>query len=141
MLPSCLEAHTTPSHENGDRAPCNPPSTGQHPLTPATAPSSPAVPYSEYTHAHETKEGKRKKKELKMQENFSTSPWKKSKTEPAKPLKKQHRLFLFDFLFFFPGKKVRQDKQARKETKEREESEDGGSDKNRGRLAEREAGS
>ena len=26
MLPSCLEAHTTPSHENGDRAPCNSPS-------------------------------------------------------------------------------------------------------------------
>ena len=25
MLPSCLEAHGTPSHENGDHAPCNPP--------------------------------------------------------------------------------------------------------------------
>ena len=61
MLPSCLEAHATPSHENGDRAPCNPPSTRQHPLTPATAPGSPAVPCSEYTHAHETKEEKKEK--------------------------------------------------------------------------------
>ena len=25
MPPSCLEAHATPSHENGDRAPSNPP--------------------------------------------------------------------------------------------------------------------
>ena len=61
MLPSCLEAHGTPSHENGDRAPYNPPSTRQPPLTPATAPGSPAVLCSECTHAHETKEEKRKK--------------------------------------------------------------------------------
>ena len=25
MHPSCLEAHVTPRHESGDRAPCNPP--------------------------------------------------------------------------------------------------------------------
>ena len=25
MIPSCLDAHAMPSHENGDRAPCNPP--------------------------------------------------------------------------------------------------------------------
>ena len=55
MLPSCLQAHATPSHENGDRALYNPPSTRQHPLTPATAPGTPAAPCSEYTHAHETK--------------------------------------------------------------------------------------
>ena len=54
MLPSCLEAHATPSHENGDRAPCNSPYTCQHPLTPAMAPGSPEVRCSEYTHAHET---------------------------------------------------------------------------------------
>ncbi|MEP5116252.1 MAG: hypothetical protein ABJQ90_11040, partial [Parasphingorhabdus sp.] len=46
-------------HESGDRAPCNSPSTRQHPLTPATVPGSPAQPCSEYTHAHETKEEKR----------------------------------------------------------------------------------
>ena len=56
VLPTSLEAHATPSHENGDRAPCNHPSTCQHPLTPATAPGSPAVPCSEYTHAHEIKQ-------------------------------------------------------------------------------------
>ena len=55
---SCLEAHATPSHENGDRDPSNTPSTRQHPLTPAMAPGSPAVPYSEYMHAHETKKEK-----------------------------------------------------------------------------------
>ena len=59
--PSCLEAHATPTHESGDRAPCNPPSTRQHPLTTATAPGSPAVPRSEYTHTHETKEEKRRR--------------------------------------------------------------------------------
>ena len=60
MLPSCFEAHATPSHQSGDRAPCNPPSTRHHPLTPVTVPRSPAVPYSEYTRAHETKEEKRR---------------------------------------------------------------------------------
>ena len=55
MLPSCLETHPTPSHEIGDHAPCNPPSTHGYSLTPAMAPGSPAVPCSEYTHAHETK--------------------------------------------------------------------------------------
>ena len=60
MLPSCLEAHATPSHENGDRATCTPPSSRQHPQTPATVPGSPAVPCSEYTHAHEKKEEKGK---------------------------------------------------------------------------------
>ena len=59
VYPSCLEAHATPRHESGDRALCNPPSTRQHLLTPATAAGSPAVPCSEYTHAHETKEQKR----------------------------------------------------------------------------------
>ena len=52
LLPSCLKAHATPNHENGDRAPCNTPSARQHPLTPATAPGPPAVPCSEYTHTH-----------------------------------------------------------------------------------------
>ena len=61
MLPSCLEAHAMPSHEYGDCARCNPFSTLQHPLTPATAPGSPAVLCSEYTHAYETKEEKREK--------------------------------------------------------------------------------
>ena len=56
MLPSCLEAHATPRHENGDRAPFNPPSTRQHPLPPATAPGSPTVPCSKYPHAHEAEE-------------------------------------------------------------------------------------
>ena len=60
VLPLCLEAHTTPTHENGDRAPCNPPSTHQHPRTPATAPGPPALPCSDDTHAHETKEEKNK---------------------------------------------------------------------------------
>ena len=55
VLPTCLEAHATPSHEDGDRARCNPSSTRQHPLTSATAPGSPAVACSEYTHAHERK--------------------------------------------------------------------------------------
>ena len=59
MPPSCPEAHATPRHESDDSAPCNPPSTHQHPLTPATAP--PAVPCSEYTRTHETKQEKRKK--------------------------------------------------------------------------------
>ena len=54
VLSMCLEAHATPSHENGDRAPCDLPSTRHHPLTPVTAPGSPAVPCSEYMHAHET---------------------------------------------------------------------------------------
>ena len=58
MHRSCLGAHAMPRLESGDRAPCNPPSTRQHPLTPATAPGSPAVPCLEYTHAHETKEEK-----------------------------------------------------------------------------------
>ena len=62
MLPLCLDRHVTPSHENGDRAPFNPPSARQHPLTPATAPRSPAVPCSEYTLAHETKQEKKVKK-------------------------------------------------------------------------------
>ena len=56
VLPSCLEAHATPSYENGDRAPCYTPSTRHHPLTPATAPGSPAVRCSEYTHADETQQ-------------------------------------------------------------------------------------
>ena len=56
MLPSCLEEHVTPSHESGARAPFDPPSTRQYPLTPATALGSPAVPCFEYTHAHKTKE-------------------------------------------------------------------------------------
>ena len=62
MHPWCLEAHATPSHGDGDRAPRNPPSIRQHPLTPATAPGSPVVPCSKYTHAHETEEEKMKKK-------------------------------------------------------------------------------
>ena len=62
MLPSCLEAYTTPRHENIDRAPFNPPSTRQHPLAPATTPGSPAVTCSEYTHADEAKKKKGKKK-------------------------------------------------------------------------------
>ena len=60
LHPPCLEAHATPSHESGDCAPSNSPSTRQHPLTPATAPGPPAVPCSEYAHAHETKEEKRR---------------------------------------------------------------------------------
>ena len=55
MLPSCLNAHATPSHENGDRAPSNPPSTRQRPPTPAMVPRSPAVPSFGYTNAHKTK--------------------------------------------------------------------------------------
>ena len=35
MLALCLEAHATPSPENDDSVPNNPPSTRQHPLTPA----------------------------------------------------------------------------------------------------------
>ena len=61
MLPSGLDAQTTPSHKNGDRAPSNAPSTRQHLLTPAIAPRLPAVPCSGYTHAHETQQEKRKK--------------------------------------------------------------------------------
>ena len=54
LLQSCLEADPTPSHENVDRAPCNPLPTPQHPLSSATAPGSPAVPCSEYTYTNET---------------------------------------------------------------------------------------
>ena len=61
MHPSCLEAHATPSHENDDRAPSNPPSTHQHPQSPAMAPGSPVVPCSKYTRAYETKEENREK--------------------------------------------------------------------------------
>ena len=75
MLPSCLEAHAMPSHENGDRAPRNIPSTRQLPLAPATAPGPPAVPCLEYTHlyAHETKE--EEKNNRKCQEK-----WRKQRT-------------------------------------------------------------
>ena len=61
---SCIprfEVRATPRHELGNRAPCTPASTRQHPLTLATAPGSPAVPYSQYTHGHETKEEKKKR--------------------------------------------------------------------------------
>ena len=63
MLPSCLDRHATPSHENGDRVPCNPRSTRQYLLAPATAPGSPAVPCSKYTHAHGTEEERKKRTE------------------------------------------------------------------------------
>jgi len=46
MLPSCLGGHATPSHEKDDRAPSDPPSTGQRPPIPAMAPGSPALPCS-----------------------------------------------------------------------------------------------
>ena len=59
---SCLEAHATPRHKNGDRAPCNPPSTRQHRLIPATAPGSPAVPCSECTHAKRIKKKEKRNK-------------------------------------------------------------------------------
>ena len=72
MPPSCLETHATPNHENGDRAPFNPPSTRQHSLTPATAPGLPAVPCSEYTHAHETNEEKRENKTKALREMEKT---------------------------------------------------------------------
>ena len=62
MLPSCLEAHATPSHENGDHASSNPPPTRQRPLTPATGPGSPAVPCPGYTHAHKAKKIMKEKK-------------------------------------------------------------------------------
>ena len=62
MLPSCLKARATPSHENADRAPSNLFSTRQRPLTPGTAPTSPAVPCSGYTHAHKTKKETRNKR-------------------------------------------------------------------------------
>ena len=52
IFPRCLGAHATPSHENGDRVSCNPTSTRQHPLTPATAPGSPAVPRVLSTRTH-----------------------------------------------------------------------------------------
>ena len=55
-----------------------------------------------------------------------TEPVKKSEREPAKPLQKK-RAFSFSE-FFFPRKKVWHDKQARKETEEREESKDRRSD-------------
>ena len=74
MHPSCLEAHATPRHESGDRAPCNPPSTRQHPPTPATAPGSPAVSYSEYTHAHDTKEEKRRKDRVCLEKGRKQRP-------------------------------------------------------------------
>ena len=61
MLPLCLDAHATPSHQNGDRAPCNPPSARQHPLIPSTAPGSPAVQCPEYTHKHEAKVRKKER--------------------------------------------------------------------------------
>ena len=60
MHPLYLEGHGTPRHESGDRAPCNPPFTHQHPLTPATAPGSPAVRYSRSTR---TKRNERRRKE------------------------------------------------------------------------------
>ena len=51
-----IDGQATPSHENGDRALSNLPSTRQRPLTPATAPGSPVVPRSGYhTHAHRKK--------------------------------------------------------------------------------------
>ena len=124
MLPSCLEAQTTPSHENGDRAPCKPPSTRQHPLTPATALGSPAVLCSEYTHAQKTKEGRREK-ELKVQNKFQRASEKKRK-RACLTAEETKSAFFFprDFFLLFPGKTVWHDKQARKETKEREESKD-----------------
>ena len=63
---SCLEAHATPRHESGDRVPCNPPSTRQHPLTPVTAPGSPAVPCSEYT----KRKNKKGRKDRECQERW-----------------------------------------------------------------------
>ena len=89
MHPSFLEAHATPNHENGDRAPCNAPSTRQHPLTPAKVSGSPAVSCSEYRHAHETKDNKREKgPKVPRQMNGNTKKpllkckinWKKQKT-------------------------------------------------------------
>ena len=59
MLPSCLEAHATPGHEYGDRAPCN---LSLYPPAPADTLDGAglaAVPCSECTHAHETKEEKK----------------------------------------------------------------------------------
>ena len=84
IIPSCLEAHATPSHEHSDCAPCKPPSTHQHQLTPATAPGLSAVPRSEYTHAHETKEQKRKK-------NESTKKMEKSKNRWQGPARNRKR--------------------------------------------------
>ena len=75
MHPSCLEAHATPRHESGDRAPCNPPSTRQHPLTPATAPGSPVVPCSR-VHACTRNEIGKKENEPRV----PREKWKKQKT-------------------------------------------------------------
>ena len=59
MLPSCFDAHVTPSHENGDRVPSNPPSTRQNPPAPAMAPCSPALPGFGCTRTH-TKQNKKR---------------------------------------------------------------------------------
>ena len=78
MLPSCLESHATPRHENGDSAPFNLPSTRQHPLTPATGPGSPAVPCSEYTQAHGTKEKKGKRAQSAKRNGENREPLERS---------------------------------------------------------------
>ena len=74
MLPWCLEAHETPRHENGGRAPCNPPSARQHPFTPATAPGSPAVTCSR---VHARTRSERRKKEKNNQECLDN--WRKQR--------------------------------------------------------------
>ena len=61
MLASCLDGHTTPSHEKGNRVPSAPPSTGQRPPIPAMAPSSTARPCSGYTYEHNTEKALAKK--------------------------------------------------------------------------------
>ena len=110
---------------HGGRAPCNPPSIRQHPPTPATAPSSPVSPCSD--HDTRVRNGRRRKTgKITESAKKNNQPVEKSEREPSKPLKKQNRLFSFSEIFFFivPGKKVSHEKQARKESKEREESKD-----------------
>ena len=142
MPPLWLEAHTTPSHENQDHAPFNPPSTRQHPPTPARAPGSRALPCSDYTHAHETKEEEREKK-TKVRKKFQRAVGKKRK----RACQTAERTMLIDFFFFqdfFPlfrekkcGTRSKHAKKAKKVKKAKNIVE---AIKTRGRLSEREAG-
>ena len=71
MHPSCLEAHATPRHESGDRAPCNPPSTRQHPRRRRALPRCRA----RSTRTHMKRKQKKGRKDRECQEK-----WRKQRT-------------------------------------------------------------
>ena len=68
MLPSCLEGHATPSHENGDRAPPNPP---LYPPAPADTRDGAGLARGAvlwvHTHAHKTTRRKKGTKGSRLQ--------------------------------------------------------------------------